>query len=252
MSKCYLKLSYGLVASAAFLVTGGAFAQCDPTSAGTFTDTVFDSGADGSSTGGIDDNGGWNQVDEFGEYLYMELGEHFPGSSFRVKGVVGTYDGNGSGNGDTSRDLDWLRMSVTEPCYITVTLSMADSTGTPVNGVDMYDLLFIEQGSDPDTATDLYGAYGVDGCPHYALYEFANGVLQSQFPVNTGELLIIVSTPFDGFAGSAPLAYHGEMSYGLDVGISAYNNAVCANAAGVDLADCITVTTVGGCSDGVC
>ena len=253
MSKCYLKLSFGLVASAAFFVSGGAFAQCDSDSAGTFTDTAYDSGADCSSTGGVDDNGGWNQVDANGDYMYMELGDHAPGDSFRVKGIVGTYNGpcDGSEN-DTSRDLDWMRMSVSEPCYITCTLSMSDNMGVPLNGVDLYDLLYIEQGSDPATATDLYGSYGLDGCPHYALYEFANGVQQSQFPVSAGDILFIVATPFDGFAGSAPLAYHGAMSYGLDVSVSAYNNAACANAAGLTLADCITATTVGGCSDGVC
>ena len=252
MSKCYLKLSFGLVASAAFFVSGGAFAQCDSDSAGTFTDTAYDSGADGSSTGGVDDNGGWNQLDPNGDYMYMELGDHAPGDSFRVKGIVGTYDGNGSGSGDTSRDLDWLRMSVSEPCYVTVVLSMSDNMGVPLNGVDLYSLLYIEQGSDPDTATDLYGSYGLDGCPQYALYEFANGVQQSQFPVGVGDILFIVSTPFDGAFGSEPLAYHGEMSYGLDVTISGYTNAACANAAGLTLADCITATSVGGCSDGVC
>jgi len=90
MSKCYLKLSFGLVASAAFFVSGGAFAQCDSDTAGTFTDTAFDSGADCSSTGGVDDNGGWNQLDANGDYMYMELGDHAPGDSFRVKGIVGT------------------------------------------------------------------------------------------------------------------------------------------------------------------
>ena len=85
----------------ALLFASTAFAQCDPNSAGTFTDTVFDSGADGSSTGGVDDNGGWSET---APYQYIEAGQKIIGDSFRVKGIVGTYDDVGAGN--TPRDLE--------------------------------------------------------------------------------------------------------------------------------------------------
>ena len=170
------------------------FAQCDPNSAGGFTDTAYDSGADGSSTAGVDNNGGWN---EDAPYPYIEAGQKIIGDSFRVKGIVGTYDGSGAGNGDTVRDLDWIHFSVAQDCSLTVTLSMADKNGIALNGTDLFDLLFIQQGSDPSTSIDLYGSYGVDGCPHYALNELPNGDQQSQFPVNAGDILLIVTTRMD-------------------------------------------------------
>ena len=92
MSKCYSKFTYGFVASAALFVAGGAFAQCDSNSGGDFTDTEFDSGADCSPSAGVDDNGGWNQLDANGDYMYLSAGSYNPGDSFRVKGVVGTYN----------------------------------------------------------------------------------------------------------------------------------------------------------------
>jgi len=246
MSKCYSKFTYGFVASAALFVAGGAFAQCDPDTAGDYTDTEFDSGADCSSTGGVDNNGGWNQLDANGDYMYLEAGDHAPGDSFRVKGVVGTYNGPCDGGNNNSRDLDWVRFSVTEPCYVTITLSMSDSAGVPLDGVNMYDLFFMEQGSDPATAIDLIGEYGLDGCPHNMLYTFANGQQQARFPVAAGELLLIVTTPFEPITGE--IHYGGPMSYGLDVGITGYDNASCTTATN----DCITTSQSAGCSDGAC
>ena len=246
MSKCYSKFTYGIVATAALFVAGGAFAQCDPASAGNFTDNEFDTGADCSTTGGVDANGGWNQLDADGEYMFLEAGEYSPGSSFRVQGVVGSYDSQCSGDGSNARDLDWVRFSVTEPCYVQITLSMADSAGVPLNGTDMFDLFFLEQGSDPETAIDLAGEYGFDGCPHNILYTFANGSQQARFPVEAGELLAIVTIPFEPDS-TAPI-YGGPMNYGLDIAISAYDNASCTTATN----DCITVSSSGGCSDGAC
>ena len=248
MSKCYSKFTYGFVASAALFVAGGAFAQCDSSSGGDFTDTAFDSGADCSTTGGVDDNGGWNQLDANGDYMYLQAGAFNPGDSFRVKGVVGTYNGPCDGtDARNSRDLDWVLFSVTDACYVTVTLSMSDAGGIPLDGTNMYDLIFMEQGSDPATATDLVGEYGLNGCPHNVLYTYANGSQQSRFPVSAGELLIIVSCPFES---TAPVGYSyaGPLSYGLDVAISAYDNASCTTATN----DCITTSGTGGCSDGAC
>ena len=248
MSKCYSKFTYGFVASAALFVAGGAFAQCDSSSGGDFTDTAFDSGADCSTTGGVDDNGGWNQLDANGDYMYLQAGAFNPGDSFRVKGVVGTYNGPCDGtDAKNSRDLDWVLFSVTDACYVTVTLSMSDAGGIPLDGTNMYDLIFMEQGSDPATAVDLVGEYGLNGCPHNVLYTYANGSQQSRFPVSAGELLIIVSCPFES---TAPVGYSyaGPLSYGLDVAISAYDNASCTTATN----DCITTSGTGGCSDGAC
>jgi len=247
MSKCYSKFTYGFVASAALFVAGGAFAQCDSSSGGDFTDTAFDSGADCSTTGGVDDNGGWNQLDANGDYMYLQAGAFNPGDSFRVKGVVGTYNSPCDGGALNSRDLDWVLFSVTDACYVTVTLSMSDAGGIPLDGTNMYDLIFMEQGSDPATAVDLVGEYGLNGCPHNVLYTYANGSQQSRFPVSAGELLIIVSCPFES---TAPVGYSyaGPLSYGLDVAISAYDNASCTTATN----DCITTSGTGGCSDGAC
>ena len=246
MSKCYSKFTYGFVASAALFVAGGAFAQCDPDTAGDYTDTEFDSGADCSPTAGVDNNGGWNQLDANGDYMYLEAGDHAPGDSFRVKGVVGTYNGPCDGGNNNSRDLDWIRFSVTEPCYVTITLSMSDSAGVPLDGVNLYDLFFMEQGSDPDTAIDLIGEYGLDGCPHNMLYTFPNGQQQARFPVAAGELLLIVTTPFEPTPDVT--VYGGLMSYGLDVGITGYDNVSCTTATN----DCITTSESAGCSDGAC
>ena len=246
MSKCYSKFTYGFVASAALFVAGGAFAQCDPDTAGDYTDTEFDSGADCSPTAGVDNNGGWNQLDANGDYMYLEAGDHAPGDSFRVKGVVGTYNSSCDGGNNNSRDLDWIRFSVTEPCYVTITLSMSDSAGVPLDGVNLYDLFFMEQGSDPDTAIDLIGEYGLDGCPHNMLYTFPNGQQQARFPVAAGELLLIVTTPFEPTPDVT--VYGGLMSYGLDVGITGYDNVSCTTATN----DCITTSESAGCSDGAC
>ena len=188
------------------------FAQCNPNSVGDFTDTQFDSGANG----GVDSNGGWH---EDAPYPYIEAGQKIIGDSFRVKGIVGTYDGSGAGNGDTVRDLDWIHFSVAQDCSLTVTLSMADKNGIALNGTDLFDLLFIEQGSDPSTSIDLYGSYGVDGCPHRARDQLADGTYLDLIRLEAGDCLMIVTTPFNGEYGSPPLAYHGPMSYGLDVTI---------------------------------
>ncbi len=200
------------------------FAQCNPNSAGDFTDTQFDSGAND----GVDSNGGWN---EDAPYPYIEAGQKIIGDSFRVKGIVGTYDGSGAGNGDTVRDLDWIHFSVAQDCSLTVTLSMADKNGIALNGTDLFDLLFIEQGSDPSTSIDLYGSYGLDGCPHRARDQLADGTYLDSIRLEAGDCLMIVTTPFNGEYGSPPLAYHGPMSYGLDVtiGPAVVFNDLCIN-----------------------
>ncbi|MCE9619355.1 MAG: hypothetical protein K8R92_05560 [Planctomycetes bacterium] len=170
-----------------------------------------------------------------------------PGDSFRVKGVCGTYNSPCDGGDDNSRDLDWIRCTMNEPCYITVSLQMADASGANMNGTDTFDLLFIEQGSDSGTAVDLYGEYGTDGCPHFAVYTFPNGTQQARFPVPAGDVLLIVTTAFSTTYAD-PLSVHGPLDYGLDVSCSGYDNASCVSA--VD--DCITATGNPGCSDGVC
>ncbi|MSR34468.1 MAG: hypothetical protein EXS12_06700 [Phycisphaerales bacterium] len=194
--------------------TPSVFAQCDPSSAGNFTDTEFNTAADGSSTGGVDDNGGWN---EEAPYPYIEAGQKIIGDSFRVKGVVGTYVNPASTN--VSRDMDWIRFSVPEGCAISATLSMSDRNGIAVNGSNLRSVLFIEQGSDPDTALDLYGGYG--GCPHQAMAGGPGDTHPDQIPVAAGDVLIIVTTPVDN-QSPIPLAHGGPMSYGLNVTIHSY------------------------------
>jgi hypothetical protein len=242
MLKCTSKFVYGFAASAAMIVSAGVYAQCDTSTAGNFTDTRFDSGASCSDTGGVDENGGWNESPN----VFIEAGNRSIGDSFRVKGVVGTFDGNCTDTGDSSRDLDWVRFHVSQPCYITVSLSMRDNAGNPLDGTTKYDLLFIEQGSDSTTATDLYGAYGTAGCPHIATYTFANGVEQARFPVSAGDIVVVVTTPFP--PASDNLAYHGPMPYGLDVSVTGYDNESCTTSSN----DCTVASNTPGCSDGPC
>ena len=209
------------ICAGVFVVAMGApsvFAQCDPSSAGNFTDTEFNTGADGSSTGGVDDNGGWN---EEAPYPYMEAGQKIIGDSFRVKGVVGTYVN--PANTNVSRDMDWIRFSVPEGCAISATLSMSDRNGIPVNGSNVRSVLFIKQGSDPDTALDLYGADG--GCPHQLTWWSGGDRYTDQIPVTAGDVLIIVTTPFDN-QSPIPLAHGGPMSYGLNVTIHSFTPCI--------------------------
>lgn len=221
--------------------TPSVFAQCNSNGAGNFTDTEFNTGANGSSTGGVDDNGGWN---ESAPYPFLEAGARIPGESFRVKGVVGTYLNS---SGFRSRDMDWIRFSVPEGCSISVTLSMSDRNGIPVNGNTLYSLFFIEQGSDPDTAVDLYGAYG--GCPHQIKLQSAGGFYTDQIPVAAGDVLIIVTTPFDSPAPLPPV-YNGPMSYGLDVTVHSYQTCIgdLDGSGEIDSADVAEVLLSMGCS----
>jgi hypothetical protein len=220
------------------------FAQCDTATPGNFTDTRFDSGAACSDTGGHDDNGGWNET----PHVFIEAGTRSAEDSFRVTGVVGTYNRECDGGADDTRDLDWIRFHVNSPCYITVSLSMRDSSGAPLDGTNKYDLLFIEEGSDPDTAIDLYGEYGTDGCPHVAVYTFPNGTQQALFPVHAGDVLLVVTTPFPPAGDN--LAYHGPMAYGLDVVLTDGEGG--GNYCFAATNNCTTTSSTGGCSDVGC
>jgi hypothetical protein len=222
----------------------GQVGQCDLSTPGNFIDDRFDSGADCSDTGGVDENGGWDRTRPF-----IEAGSGLmPGASFRVQGVVGMFNSACDGGVATTRDLDWVRFSVAEPCYITVVLSMADNTGAALNGTDAYDQLFIKQGSDSATAVSLYGEYGIEGCPHTAKYTFPNGTQQARFPVDSGDILVVVTTPpFNEWRNDNSI-YQGPMPYALDVSVISYSNESCVTASN----DCITTSESGGCSDSPC
>ncbi|MCE9619357.1 MAG: hypothetical protein K8R92_05570 [Planctomycetes bacterium] len=228
---------------AASLAGAGAFAQCDPTSPGNFTDNRFDSGADCSNTGGVDENGGWNEPGS----PFIEAGSRSPGDVFRVQGVVGTYNKLCDSGDDDSRDLDWIRFSATEACYITVSLQMNDAFGFVMDGTDVYDLLYIVQGSNSESGVTLYGAYGADGCPHVAEYMFPNGTKMARFPVPAGDVLIIVTTAF-GTTYANPAQVHGPLHYGVDVSVTAYDHPACASSTN----DCLATSSTGGCTDSVC
>jgi hypothetical protein len=105
-----------LCSAAVLGMSGMAFGQCDlstsPSDA-SYVDTTFD-----NSTV-PDANGGWNVTPA----VFGEMGSHAIGDTVIFNGVVGAFTPTG-GTSASSRDLDWLRMSVSQPCYIAVTLSM--------------------------------------------------------------------------------------------------------------------------------
>ncbi|MCE9619356.1 MAG: hypothetical protein K8R92_05565 [Planctomycetes bacterium] len=214
-----------------------AWAQCDLTSPGDFLDTTYDNSVVS------DDNGGWNVTPN----AFMDLGTLSVGTSVRVAGIVGAFTPSG-GSAPTSRDLDWIRFTVPESCYVQITLSMGkdDGFGNIVpfaTGQQSY--LSVYEGSVQASATNLSSGYDSDGCPQSAVYTFPNGTQQGRLPVAAGEVLFIVSTPFNP---TGQTTYNGPIVYRADVFVTGRDNAACSTS--VD--DCITATNNPGCSDGAC
>jgi hypothetical protein len=115
---------------------------CDTSSSAGFTDNFWEHNVDGDFDG-IDDpdsNGGCNLE----EPAFEEMGTLLPGV-YRAKGLTGNYS---SSDGSDRRDLDWWRFSVTEPCYIKVSVSMSKD-GTPFSALN-----------DPATQSVLFLATG--------------------------------------------------------------------------------------------
>jgi len=219
---------------------------CDTTSPGTNATTDgWEHNVD-ADYDGVDDpdaDGGCN----LGAPAFTELGTLSIGAVKRITGVTGNYVTSSGGN---SRDLDWCRFSVTQPCYIKVTLSMSKG-GVPfsTNGGTVYQsALFIAQGAagtDDTTycndANFIYGAYLAGDCPQVATNSLPNGLQQSTIPMPAGRHMVIITTPFGA-------QYAGPIDYACDLQVLPLDNAKC----GTSTNDCTAVNTTGGCNDPVC
>ena len=98
---------------------------CDldsPASPATLVDTGYNQAA------AKDGNGGWYTTADpvTGKFPFLEAGTYSVGQSFRVKGLVGNYQGT---SGTNYRDLDFIRFKVTAPCYVTVNYSVGRDLG---------------------------------------------------------------------------------------------------------------------------
>jgi hypothetical protein len=220
-------------------MSGMAFGQCDLSSAPSnpaYVDTTFD-----HSTV-ADANGGWNVTPA----VFSELGSHAIGDTVIFNGVVGAYTPSG-GTSASSRDLDWLRMSVSQPCYIAVTLSMGRDVGgvkVPFSSPDQ-SYISIYSGSVQATAKSLSYGYDTDGCPQNPVVKLPNGTQMGKIPLPVGDATIVVTTPFNP---TGTTQYNGPIYYSLKVEVLALDNGRCGTATN----DCVTASGTGGCSDATC
>jgi len=176
---------------------------CDTTSAGNLpADTAWEYNVD-TDYDGIDDpdeNGGCNLA----EPAFAELGALTPGA-YRAKGLTGNYTGSDGGN---RRDLDWWRFTVTQPCYIKVSVSMSKD-GVPFSALGdpaTQSVVFVATG--PATADNtvycgdegaafIYGQGLTTDCPQVVESTLPNGTTSTRVPVPAGQHMIVVTTPFD-------------------------------------------------------
>ena len=276
MSKFYSKLAYGFVASTAFLCSSGAFAQvCNATAVGNYTEAVNEEGDSwytldiedifsGDITYGIDTNGGFGYVNGTGAQIpnrFTEMGTHGVGETLRVNGFTGNY--NSFDPFDplldfNKRDLDYIHIKLTTPCYITIELSMNDKNGDPIlaaNGTasafqffrwaDPIGDPYGDKAGDNSAGNDFY--YGEQGraCPQLVEYTFPDGETEARFAVPAGDIIFTVYVPFNA-TGYRTL--EGPMAWGLNIDITAHDFTTCGVAAN----NCITASAQGGCSDGQC
>jgi hypothetical protein len=237
----------------AWLVVGSssvAWAQvcniADPASDAGLVETGFNNGVDADLDGiaDPDPNGGWNVTPN----AFSELGAQAVGSAFRFTGEVGTFVPL-NGTSSSSRDLDWVRFSVAESCYLEVTLSMGRTVdGAAVGfagGEQSY--LSVYSGSDQAAATTLVaGSFDSDGCPQVPLVRLPNGIERFRIPAPAGDVVLVISTAFN--PTTAPNKYDGPVLYAIDVSVSPLDNASCGTATG----ECTQASTEPGCSDALC
>jgi hypothetical protein len=168
------------------------------------------------------------------------------GDTVIFNGVVGAFTPTG-GTSASSRDLDWLRMSVSEPCYIAVTLSM----GRDVEGVRVpfaspdQSYISIYSGSEQASAKSLSFGFDTDGCPHNPVVRLPNGTQAGKIPLPAGDATFVVTTPFNP---TGTTQYNGPIYYSLKVEVLALDNGQCGTATN----DCVTASGTGGCSDATC
>ena len=195
-----------------------------------------------------DGNGGWyTSADPVtGKYPFMEAGTRSVGGSFRVKGLIGNYQGS---SGTNYRDLDFVRFKVTQPCYVVATLSVGRDVGgfvIPFGAGERSELsVYTGNVETAATAKLVSDSNDTDGCPHVANYRFADGSTQSKVPVAAGDVLLIATTASNATGSTA---YNGPLVYGLDVQLLPLDFASCGTATN----DCITTSAGGGCSDTAC
>jgi len=218
----------------------------DPATGPQYTDSGFNNGidADGDGVADPDTNGGWNVTPS----IFSDLGMQYVGTSFRFTGEVGTYVPL-NGTSSSGRDLDWIRFSVSQACYLEITLSMGRMVdGTPVGfaSPDQSYLAAYSGSVQASAKTILAGAYDSDGCPHVPLVRLPNGIEKFRIPAPAGDIVLVLSTPFN--PSTAPNRYDGPIMYGLNVAISALDNASC----GTSPNSCIAANGTGGCSDALC
>jgi hypothetical protein len=221
---------------------------CDTDSAGNLpADTAWQYNVD-SDYDGIDDpdeNGGCN----LGEPAFAELGTLAPGA-YRAKGLTGNYAGSDGGN---RRDLDWWRFTVTQPCYIKVSVSMSKD-GVPFSALSdpaTQSVVFVATG--PSTADNavycgdegalfIYGRGLTTDCPQVVETTLPNGTTSTRVPVPAGQHMIVVTTPFDD------VAYPGPIDYAFDLEIVTLDNASCGTSSN----SCVEANTTPGCNDALC
>ncbi|MBM4006897.1 MAG: hypothetical protein FJ292_04950 [Planctomycetes bacterium] len=221
---------------------------CDTDSAGNLpADTAWEYNVDSDYDGSDDpdENGGCN----LGEPAFAELGTLAPGA-YRAKGLTGNYLGSDGGN---RRDLDWWRFTVTQPCYIKVTVSMSKD-GVPFSALGdpaTQSVVFVATG--PSTADNtvycgdegalfIYGQGLTTDCPQVVEATLPNGTTSAKVPVPAGQHMIVVTTPFD------EARYTGPINYAIDLEIVNLDNASC----GTSTNNCTDVNTSPGCNDPLC
>jgi len=225
------------------------YAQCDTTTAATtpaWNDPLWEHNVDNDydGTDDPDPNGGCNLATP----AFIEAGTLAPGS-YRFTGNVGNYVTSTGGN---SRDLDWIRFTLTQPGYVSLTLSMNDNNHVPMstsNSPPTQSALFIADGSAYDgtgtycaAANFIYGEYLVGDCPQVAVSMLPNGSQYSKIAMPAGEHFFVVTTPFNA------AIYTGPCAYGINLEINSLDFAVCGTSNNV----CTVVNTSGGCNNASC
>jgi len=227
------------------------YAQCDTTTSGDFADTAWEYNVD-ADYDGVDDpdeNGGCN----LGDPAFLEMGTIGVGNSKRLTGLTGNYIGTDEGR---RRDLDWVRFTVTQACYIEVSVAMSKG-GTPfsaLNDPPTQSVVFVATGpSGTDAATYcgdegalfIYGQGLTTDCPQIVEATFPNGSTSTKVPVPAGTHMVVITTPFGSDTDDR---YDGPVNYAMDLNVVALDNASC----GTSTNSCVEPNTTPGCNDALC